>query len=181
MSCHKLSLLILEWSETSGYQGDHLDSENWLPIHFTSTSTMDVKRTWNTAEKPFQIIVTYDSTPGNNVWIGFGLIPSFPPLPAKRNLSNENGDGNEDRKRQYATCTSPPYLPPKFCISIVFNFNFNFPGEVKNKGYAKFGGQIKCIMGDVQVAYRFRLAKQQLRTCITLFCTFLCCRCTTTT
>ena len=43
---------------------------------------------------------------------------------------------------------------------------------MKNKGYAKFGGQIKCIMGDVQVAYRFRLAKQQLRTCITLFCTF---------
>ena len=26
---------------------------------------------------------------------------------------------------------------------------------------------------------RFRLAKQQLCTCITLFCTFLCCRCTT--
>ena len=28
---------------------------------------------------------------------------------------------------------------------------------------------------------RFRQAKQQLCTCITLFCTFLCCRCTTTT
>ena len=26
----------------------------------------------------------------------------------------------------------------------------------------------------------FRLAKQQLRTCITLFCIFLCCQCTTT-
>ena len=125
MSCHKLSLFILEWSETSGYKGHHLDSENSLPIHFTSTSTMEVKRTWNTAEKPFQIIVTYDSAPGNNVWIGFGLIPSFPPLPAKRNLSNDDGDGNEDRKRQYATCTSPPYLPPKFCISIVFNFSWD--------------------------------------------------------
>ena len=33
---------------------------------------------------------------------------------------------------------------------------------MKNKGYAKFGGQIKCIMGDVQVAYKFRLAKQRV-------------------
>ena len=47
---------------------------------------MDVKRTWNTAEKPFQIIVRYDSAPGNNVWIGFGLILSFPPSPSKNEL-----------------------------------------------------------------------------------------------
>ena len=32
-----------------------------------------------------------------------------------------------------------------------------------------------------QKSYRFILAKQQLCTCITLFCTFLCRRCTTTT
>ena len=32
-----------------------------------------------------------------------------------------------------------------------------------------------------QKSNRFRLAKQQLCTCITLFCTFLCCRCTATT
>ena len=32
-----------------------------------------------------------------------------------------------------------------------------------------------------QKSKRFRLAKQQLCTCITLFCTFLCRRCTTTT
>ena len=32
-----------------------------------------------------------------------------------------------------------------------------------------------------QKSNRFRLAKQQLCTCITLFCTFLCRRCTTTT
>ena len=25
--------------------------------------------------------------------------------------------------------------------------------EIENKGYAKFGGQIRCIMGNVEVAY----------------------------
>ena len=34
---------------------------------------------------------------------------------------------------------------------------------------------------SVKTLYRFRLAKQQLYTCITLFCTFLCRHCTTTT
>ena len=33
---------------------------------------------------------------------------------------------------------------------------------------------------EQQKSNRLRLAKQQLCTCITLFCTFLCCRCTTT-
>ena len=73
-------------------------------------------------KKPFQINVTYDSAPGNNVWIGFGLIPSFPTLPAKRSSSNDDGDGNEDRKKQYATCTSPPYLPPKILYKHCFQF-----------------------------------------------------------
>ena len=27
------------------------------------------------------------------------------------------------------------------------------PREIENNDYAKFGGQISCIMGDVQVAY----------------------------
>ena len=35
--------------------------------------------------------------------------------------------------------------------------------------------------GERKKSNRFRLAKQQLCTCITLFCTFLCRRCTTTT
>ena len=38
-----------------------------------------------------------------------------------------------------------PYLPQKFCLSIVFNFSWDGcntrPGELKNKGYAKFGGK----------------------------------------
>ena len=49
----------------------------------------------------------------------------------------------------YATCTSPTMhliCPPKFCISIVFNFSWDgciCPGEMKNKGYAKFWGANK--------------------------------------
>ena len=50
--------------------------------------------------------------------------------------------------------------PPKFCISIVFNFSSdacNTQGKWKTK-VMKIGGggreQIRCIMGDVQVTYR---------------------------
>ena len=32
---------------------------------------------------------------------------------------------------------------------------------MKNKGYSKFGGQISCIMGDVQVANNFFSTKDQ--------------------
>ena len=59
----------------------------------------------------------------------------------------------------YATCTSPTmYLicPPKFCISIVFNFSWDgciCPGEMKNKGYAKFWGANKVHYGSEQLAY----------------------------
>ena len=41
-------------------------------------------------------------------------------------------------------------------------------------------GSLSNDDGDVK-ENRFRLAKQQLCSCITLFCTFLCRRCTTTT
>ena len=44
-----------------------------------------------------------------------------------------------------------------------------------------FGGQIRCILGDVHVTNRLRLATQQLCTYTTLFCKFLCRLCTTTT
>ena len=79
-----------------------------------------------------------------------------------------------------ASCLPLPPSPsfPKFCMSIVFNFSWDSlrsfravtrletlatqatlgtaikprnPGEMKNKGYAKFGGG--CIMGNVEVAY----------------------------
>ena len=61
-----------------------------------------------------------------------------------------------------------PYLPPKILQKHCFQFllgRLYYPGEMKNKGYAKFegegvgGGHIKCTTGDVQVACRaFSLA-----------------------
>ena len=58
-----------------------------------------------------------------------------------------------------------PYLPRKFCIGIVFNFSWDgcdIQGKWKTKVMPgahgllvmkNFGWQIRCIMGDVQVAY----------------------------
>ena len=61
-----------------------------------------------------------------------------------------------------------PYLPPKILQKHCFQFllgRLYYPGEMKNKGYAKFegegvgGGHIRCITGDVQEACRaFSLA-----------------------
>ena len=60
----------------------------------------------------------------------------------------------------FATFTFPKMhlvCHPKFCISIsVFNFSwegFNIQEKSKTaSGYAKFGGQTRCIRGDVQLA-----------------------------
>ena len=49
-----------------------------------------------------------------------------------------------------------PYLPPKILHKRCFQFPLGpleYPGEMKNKGYAKFWGQIRCFMGDGQLAY----------------------------
>ena len=46
--------------------------------------------------------------------------------------------------------------PPKFGVSIVFNFSWdgcNTQEKWKTKVVQNVGGQIRCIMGDVQVAY----------------------------
>ena len=47
-----------------------------------------------------------------------------------------------------------PYLPPKSWHNLCFSFLLNItaaPREIENNAYAKFwGGQIRCIMGDVQ-------------------------------
>ena len=54
-------------------------------------------------------------------------------------------------------CTSPItqlICPPKFCITLVFHFSLGItavPREIENNAYAKFWGQIRCILGDVQV------------------------------
>ena len=59
----------------------------------------------------------------------------------------------------YATCTSSKMhliCRPKFCVSIVFNFTWdgcNTQEKWKTKVMQKFGGQLRCIMADVQVAY----------------------------
>ena len=50
--------------------------------------------------------------------------------------------------------------PPKFCISIVFKFSWdgcNTQEKWKTKVMKNWGGggQIRCIVGDVQVAYSF--------------------------
>ena len=53
------------------------------------------------------------------------------------------------------------YLPPKFCITFVFHFSWVLqPSQEKLKTLLiqNFGGQIRCIMGDVQVAYCFFLS-----------------------
>ena len=57
-------------------------------------------------------------------------------------------------KRQMHISHDAPYLTPK----ILHNLCFSREKKKKNKAYAKFGGegggQIRCIMGDVQVAFR---------------------------
>ena len=49
-----------------------------------------------------------------------------------------------------------PYFPPKFCITFAFHFFWVLqPSQEKLKTMLmqNFGGQIRFIMGDVQVAY----------------------------
>ena len=46
--------------------------------------------------------------------------------------------------------------PPKFCISIVFNFPWdgcNTKEKWKTKVMQNLGGQIRCFMGNVEVAF----------------------------
>ena len=58
--------------------------------------------------------------------------------------------------KSYATCTSPImhlFCPPKFCITFAFHVYWILqpPQEkLKTMLMQNFGGQIRCIMGDVQ-------------------------------
>ena len=45
-----------------------------------------------------------------------------------------------------------PYSPAKICFSFLLGITA-VPREIENNAYAKFWRQIRCIMGDVQVAY----------------------------
>ena len=61
-----------------------------------------------------------------------------------------------DEIRHFHIPHNVPYLPPKFCMSIVFNFSWNSCNtqeKWKTKVMQNFGGQIRCIMGIVDVAY----------------------------
>ena len=49
-----------------------------------------------------------------------------------------------------------PYAPPKILHNLCFSFLLGItavPREMENNAYANFWEQIRCIMGDVQVAY----------------------------
>ena len=49
-----------------------------------------------------------------------------------------------------------PYLPPKILHNLCFPFLLGItavPREIENNAHAKFGGQIRYIMGNVEVAY----------------------------
>ena len=49
-----------------------------------------------------------------------------------------------------------PYLPPKILHNLCFSFLVGItvvPREIENNAYAKFWGQIRCIMGDVQEVF----------------------------
>ena len=52
---------------------------------------------------------------------------------------------------------APPTPPPKILNNLCFSFLLGIATvsrEIENNAYAKFrgGGQVRCIMGDVQVA-----------------------------
>ena len=47
----------------------------------------------------------------------------------------------------------PPPPPPKKNVFLFLLVITAVPREIENNAYAKFWGQIRCIMGDVQVAY----------------------------
>ena len=75
----------------------------------------------------------------------------------------------------YATCISSKMqliCPPKFCITIVFNFSWDgcsTQEKWKTKIMQNFGGQISCIMGDVQVRietmYRVKSLTEKTSSC----------------
>ena len=52
-----------------------------------------------------------------------------------------------------------PYLLSKILHNLCFSFLLGItavPIEIENNAYAKFGGQMKCIVGNVEVAYSAR-------------------------
>ena len=59
-------------------------------------------------------------------------------------------------KRHFHISYKAPYLPPKILHSLCFSFLLGItavPREIENNAYAKFWGQRRCIMGNLEVAY----------------------------
>ena len=54
----------------------------------------------------------------------------------------------------HLTCSPPPQILHNLCFSFLLGITA-VPREIENNSYAKFwgGGQIRCIMGNVEVAY----------------------------
>ena len=55
--------------------------------------------------------------------------------------------------RHFHISHNAPYLHAKILIMYYLRFSFtgSVPREIENNAYAKFWGQIKCILGDVKV------------------------------
>ena len=49
-------------------------------------------------------------------------------------------------------CPPPPQILYNLCLSFPLSITA-VPREIENNAYAKFGEQIRCIMGNVEVAY----------------------------
>ena len=63
--------------------------------------------------------------------------------------------GRKQDIRHLHISPNAPYLPPKILHNLCSSFLLGIkavPREIEKNVYAKFGGQIRCVMGDVQVA-----------------------------
>ena len=88
----------------------------------------------------------------------------------RRTTHNPRPTTNDARPTtQSITCTFPIMhliCPPKFCVSIVFNFSWdgcNTREKWKTKVMQSLGGQTRCIMGNVQVAYQANYTNLTIR------------------
>ena len=75
-------------------------------------------------------------------------------LTLTRSMNRSGGRRNASRNGSHKA----PYLPPKFCISIVFNFSYRTAVKPRRNEEQRLcniwgGGQKRCIVEDVQVTY----------------------------
>ena len=72
-------------------------------------------------------------------------------------INNEKNNHNADIMiRNFHVSHNAPYLPPKILHNLCFSFLLGItavPRKIQNNAYAKFLGEIRCIMGEVQATY----------------------------